>query len=211
LPAIGGSIHVADWTAALEKFGLNCTCGSRATVDWEEAVLQYLSRLTLMGAGALALSVGNLSAAEGIGEALAVIDQASAIGTVGQRPLAAGEKVFLGERVKTDDIGEVQILFGDGTRMVVGPNSDMMLDEYVFRAGTAENQFVVRAFNGAFRFITGNSEKDAYLIQTPSATIGVRGTVFDFAVTPDNTNLLLMHGGVNVCGNDFGCTRADVE
>jgi hypothetical protein len=164
-------------------------------------------------AGALAFSATATAAfaAEGIGEALAVVDQASAEGTVGQRPLAAGAKVFLGERVKTDSIGEVQILFGDGTRMVVGPNSDMMLDEYVFRAGTAENQFVVRAFNGAFRFITGEAEKDAYLIQTPSATIGVRGTVFDFAVTPDDTNLLLLHGGVNVCGNDFGCTRADVD
>lgn len=162
-------------------------------------------------AGAIALSAATAGAAEGVGEALAVIDQASAEGTVGLRTLAAGTKVFLGDRVKTDSIGEAQLLFDDGTRMVVGPNSDMVLDEFVFRAGVTENQFVVRAFNGAFRFITGNAEKDAYLIQTPSATIGVRGTVFDFAVTPGETNLILLEGGANVCGNDFGCTWAEVE
>jgi hypothetical protein len=150
-------------------------------------------------------------AAEEIGKAVAVIDHATTEGSVGKRTLSVGAKIHRGERVRTDSIGEAQILFDDGTRMVLGPNSDMMLDDFVFRSGDAENQFVVRAFNGAFRFITGNASKDAYLIHTPAATIGVRGTVFDFAVTPGDTNLLLLHGGVNVCGNEFGCTRATVD
>lgn len=151
------------------------------------------------------------AAADSIGEAVAVIDQASAIGKVGERTLAVGMPVHLGELVKTDSAGEAQLLFNDGTRMVVGSNSEMMLDEFVFRSSATENQFVVRALNGAFRFITGEASKDSYMIHTPAATIGVRGTTFDFAVTPDDTNLLLLHGGVNMCGNDFGCTRADVK
>lgn len=170
----------------------------------------HLLHLAISWVAAIAFTATTAAAAEGIGEALAVIDQASTEGTVGEQTLAVGMEVFLGDRVKTDSIGEAQILFNDGTRMVIGPNSHLMLDELVFRAGATENKFIVRAFNGAFRFITGGAPKDAYLIQTPSATIGVRGTTFDFSVTPDNTKLLLLHGGVNVCGTDGKCTWADV-
>jgi len=171
----------------------------------------YPVKLALSCLAFAALCGTSAVAAEGIGKAVAVIDQASAIGKVGKRTLAIGMPVHLGELVKTDEAGEAQLLFNDGTRMVVGANSEMMLDEFVFRSSATENQFVVRALNGAFRFITGDASKDSYMIHTPAATIGVRGTVFDFSVTPDDTNLLLLHGGVNMCGNDFGCTRADVN
>jgi hypothetical protein len=168
-------------------------------------------RLTAAILSAAALTGAPALATESIGEAVAVIDQASTVGSVGEQTLAVGMAVHRGDLVKTDEIGEAQLLFNDGTRLVVGPNSEMMLDDFVFRSGATENQFVVRALNGAFRFITGEATKDSYLIHTPSATIGVRGTVFDFAVTSDDTQLLLLHGGVNMCGNNFGCTRADVE
>ena len=170
-----------------------------------------LKQLTISCVAAIALAATPVVAAEDIGEALAVIDQASTEGTVGNQKLSVGMKVFLGDRVITDAAGEVQLLFKDGTRMVVGPNSELMLDELVYRAGASENKFIVRAFNGAFRFITGEAEKDAYLIHTPSATIGVRGTIFDFSVTADETNLLLLHGGATVCGNNGECTWADVD
>jgi len=167
-------------------------------------------KLALSCVAAVVLSAMPAAAAGNIGEAVAVIDQASTVGEVGERTLAVGMEVRLGDLVKTDSAGQAQLLFKDGTRLVVGPNSQMKLDKFVFRSGATENQFVVRALNGAFRFITGDATKDSYLIHTPSATIGVRGTVFDFAVTPKDTNLLLLDGGVNMCGNDFGCTRADV-
>ena len=160
---------------------------------------------------ALVIAFNTAAAADGIGEAVAVIDQASTKGTVGEQALSVGMKVFLGDLVKTDSGGEAQILFDDGTRMVIGPNSELMLDDFAFRAGATENKFIVRAFNGAFRFITGEAQKDAYLIQTPSATIGVRGTIFDFSVTSTETNLLLLHGGANVCGNNGKCAWADVD
>jgi hypothetical protein len=175
------------------------------------SVRSCLKQLTISWVAAIALAATPATAADDIGEALAVIDQASTEGTVGNQKLSVGMKVLLGDRVITDSAGEAQLLFNDGTRMVVGPNSELMLDEFVFRAGATENQFVVRALNGAFRFITGEAQKDAYLIQTPSATIGVRGTIFDFSVSAGETNLLLLHGGATVCGNDGGCTWAEVD
>ena len=168
----------------------------------------YSALPALLCVGAMALAPAASSAAEGIGEALAVVDQASAQGEVGERELAVGAEVFLGDKVITDGIGTAQLLFEDGTRMVVGPNSELVLDQFVFRSGAAENQFAIRALTGAFRFITGNQPKDAYIIQTPSATMGVRGTKFDIAVMPDETQVLLYTGSAAVCGNNAGCTYA---
>jgi hypothetical protein len=112
-------------------------------------------------------------AAGGVGKAMAVIDAASASGQVGERTLTVGAEVFIGDLVATDTVGEAQLLFSDGTRMVVGANSSLMIDQFVFRGKAMENKFAVRALAGAFRFISGDS---GFTIQTPTATIGGRGT-----------------------------------
>lgn len=165
-----------------------------------------------ISAAALALAASPALAAEdSIGEALAVVDQASVSGEVGDRTLAVGAEVFLGDRVVTDGEGTAQLLFVDGTRMVVGPNSELMLDAFVFRSAAAENQFAVRALGGAFRFITGDAPKDAYLIHTPTATMGIRGTSFDISVTETETSFLLYTGAATVCGTTGGCATAEVE
>ena len=174
--------------------------------------MRHFRPLLFLLAGLAAIDLDSRTrAADQIGEALAVIDQATATGTAGEQTLRVGMQLASGDRIRTDAIGQAQLLFKDGTRLVVGPNSDLELDEFVFRAEAAENKFVVNAFNGAFRFITGGAEKDAYLIRTPSATIGVRGTIFDFAVTSGETNLLLLHGGATVCGETGECTLTDIE
>ena len=126
---------------------------------------------------AMALSVAATAAAQadGVGRAVAVIDSASASGQIGDRTLAVGSMVFVGDLVKTDSAGQAQLLFDDGTRMVVGANSSLVIEEFLFRGKAAENTFAVRALGGAFRFISGDSGAQNYVIRTPTGTIGVRG------------------------------------
>src|SRR5690606_263453 len=57
----------------------------------------------------------------------------------------------------------------------------------------------INALSGTFRFITGNAPKDRYVIETPTGTIGVRGTIFDFFVTAANTYILQLHGSTEDC------------
>jgi len=148
-------------------------------------------------------------AAEGVGEAMAVIDRASVSGQSGERTLAVGSKVFVGDLVTTDAEGQVQLRFSDGTRMIVGPVSLLLIDELRFGGGTGENRFAVHALAGRFRFISGDSGDRGYSIRTPSATISVRGTAFDFTVTPEGeTKLLLLEGEARLCpedGEDDNC------
>jgi len=115
-------------------------------------------------------------AAGSVGKAMAVIDAASASGKIGDRALTVGAEVFIGDLVATDTVGEAQLLFSDGTRMVVGSNSSLVIDQFVFRGKSTENKFAVRALGGAFRFISGDSGDSAYSIRTPTATLGVGAT-----------------------------------
>jgi len=159
---------------------------------------------TVITAAAVSLSATTAPAAEGIGEAMAVVDAASVSGQVGERTLAVGSRVFIGDLVVTDAVGEAQLLFSDGTRMVVGPNSSLVIDEFVFRGNAAENKFAVRALGGVFRFISGESGDSNYSITTPSATIGVRGTAFDLTVM-GWTKLVLLQGIATLCGEGNDC------
>ncbi len=136
-----------------------------------------MMRLLAIPAAAMTLGFSSVSAAEtSAGEVIAVIDQAEVTGNLGVRKLEVGAEVKLGELVVTDSGGEAQLLFLDGTRMVVGPNSELVIEEFVFRKESTSNKFAVRALGGAFRFIAREGgENDDYVIRTPTATIGVRG------------------------------------
>ena len=83
--------------------------------------------------------------------------------------------IFSGDRITTDEIGNAQIKFRDDTKLVVGPNSTLVIDAFVFNKDDTARQVSISALKGAFRFISGKSPKDVYRITTPTATIGVRG------------------------------------
>ena len=103
--------------------------------------------------------------------------------------------VFAGDVIKTDRRGTAQILFADETKMVIGPNSQVSVDNFVFQGPSKAGTFAINAVRGSFRFITGVSAKNAYSINTPMATIGVRGTEFDGHVAADGTTTVAMWHG----------------
>ncbi|MEX0627034.1 MAG: FecR domain-containing protein, partial [Cucumibacter sp.] len=118
------------------------------------------------------------------------------------RGLEDGSDLFMGEQVVTTASGQVQIIFNDNTKMVVGPNSSLLIEEYLLRNDQTLSRFTINALGGTYRFITGDSDHNVYEIKTPTGTIGVRGTAFDFDVDPVTfeVHLLLYWGGVGMCG-----------
>ncbi len=162
------------------------------------------------GAFALALFALNtgqsFAAEEPSGTTVAVIPAAAASGLNGKRVLEVTGPVFMGDRVQTGPAGEAQIKFRDDTRLVVGPNSRMVIDAFVFNNDNTARQVTMKAFRGTFRFITGNSRKQAYSIRTPTTTIGVRGTRFDFSVERDGeTRFALLEGEARLCDGRGRC------
>jgi FecR protein len=155
-----------------------------------------------VAAGVLALSSWSATAvAQPSGAVIAVIQQSQADGQGGKRVLEVEAPVFSGDKIVTGPIGEAQIKFRDNTKLVVGPNSTMTIDAFVFNDNGDAKKFAINVTRGAFRFITGNGPKSAYSISTPTATIGVRGTELDFLVEriTGNTQVLTLGGQSRTC------------
>jgi hypothetical protein len=123
---------------------------------------------------AAAVTAGTI-VAQPSGVVLAVVQQSEADGQTGKRTLLVEAPVYSGDHIITGPTGQAQVKFRDDTKLVVGPNSMMIIDAFVFSDQDSARQISINAVKGAFRFITGKSPKDAYSITTPTATIGVRG------------------------------------
>jgi hypothetical protein len=121
------------------------------------------------------------------------------------RILEVGADVSVGELIVTGSAGQVQIVFDDDTRLVVGPHSALLIETYLMASSNTAQQLTINALGGSFRFITGNSPKPAYSINTPTAAIAVRGTEFDIIAEPDNTKIMLYEGALQICNPDGTC------
>lgn len=152
----------------------------------------------LLAAAALAVA-GDARAAERIGVASVVKNEVS--GTLGGRTrvLDVGAGVFHNEVIATQDESSTQLLFRDETSLTVGPRSRVTLDRFVYDPNTGAGDVVVNAVEGTFRFVSGSARSDSYKIETPVATIGLRGTVLEWRVDADgNMLLVVVDGGVTV-------------
>ena len=147
----------------------------------------------------VALAAMTLSAlADPIAKVVAVVGSPTSSGPGGNRTLAAGADIFEKDKISVSS-GNVQILFNDGTKLVVGPGSTLVISTYLMQGdGSSAQDFSIKALRGTFRFITGKSPKNAYDIQTANATIGIRGTGFDFWVQ-NATGVAVLKGKVRLC------------
>jgi hypothetical protein len=140
-----------------------------------------------------------------IGKIVAVVGQPTSSGPSGTRNLTAGAEVFEHDKISVGS-GNAQVLLNDGTRLVVGPGSSLRIEKYLMRSGGTAKNISINALRGTFRFITGRSAKSAYDIRTANATIGIRGTGFDFSVTK-NTAVAVVEGKVKLCGKGGACVN----
>lgn len=154
----------------------------------------------ILGFIAIALSI-TAAIAAGDGQAVGVNPSAKAGGTT----LVVGADINVGDRVTTGNSGQVQILFSDQTKLVVGPSSSLLIEKYLLRGNGTADKLAVKALGGTFRFITGRSPKSAYQINTPTAAIAIRGTKFDFMVGGGQTLVMLYEGALTVCSGRSKC------
>lgn len=160
-----------------------------------------MPRLGVFFALLVALLAADVRAADSLGQVAEVRPEAT--GGFGQSrvTLIKGAELREGETVVTGLNGEVQVLFSDQTRLVIGRGSSLIIERYLMRNDGTAQKFAVNALAGTFRFITGKGDKNAYKIATPTGTIGIRGTEFDFTVEGQTglTSVVLFHGAVILC------------
>ena len=143
-------------------------------------------------------------------DSIAKVVAASGGATASGHAITAGSDIAEHDKIAVGAGGNVQLQFTDGTKLVVGPNSTLVIEKYLMQGGGTAKDVSVDALRGTFRFITGRSAKTAYDIKTANSTIGIRGTGFDFWVD-DRTGLVVLEGKVKLCSKnkcldiDAGC------
>lgn len=150
------------------------------------------------------------SAADQIGSAVRIVNKVTGEIDQQQRQLKTNDAVNQNEAIDVapDSLGELKL--NDDTKLAIGPGARLVLDKFVYDPKPSTGTVSVNLITGAFRFITGLSRKGNYVLRTPSASIAVRGTIFDIYVDPaGGTWLLLLEGSVRVCNNANQC--ADVS
>jgi ferric-dicitrate binding protein FerR (iron transport regulator) len=129
-----------------------------------------------------------------VGSARVIVADVSAQMAEAERRLAVADPVGFQELISTAGDSAAAIALIDGTELAMGENARVRLDEFVLSDGP-DASLSLQVDRGALRFVTGAMPKPAYRISTPSASLAVRGTVFDLAVGDDGTAYLAVDSG----------------
>lgn len=137
------------------------------------------SRSIWLSATALIALSSVAHAQDSVGRTAVVVKQVSGQLQQNIRQLAVKDDVHLDEMISTMPESASQLVFFDGTILAIGENSNVALTKYVYDPRPSVAKMTVNAVKGMFRFTSGMFSKSAYQIETPLATIGVRGTDFE--------------------------------
>jgi hypothetical protein len=164
----------------------------------------------LIGISAFALAIPQLTVAKAeplkVGQAEVIRNEVVNVDGAKLLPIAVGDTVVRDEVVSTSKDSDARIGLIDSTKLALGPNSTLKIDRAVYADESRYKQIVIRLTEGAFRFVTGNSDKKSYRIETPTAVVGVRGTILDILISENKTLVTLQDGLASVCAGKK-CTR----
>ena len=153
------------------------------------------------------LAASPLSAQTRVGEAAVVKNQVLRVAGSATSQINVGDGLLRDEVVRTGLDSATRLVMADSTNLSLGPSASLKLDRTVFDDEHHYRDVAVRLTSGAVRFVTGNSEKAAYKITTPLATIGVRGTTLDILSQRGQTIVNLQEGQSTVCTLSFECVQ----
>ena len=91
--------------------------------------------------------------------------------------------------------GVVGITFDDDTQVRVDQHSELVIDDFVYDPATSQGSLGLKIALGTVKYASGNiahNNPDTVDIETPSATIAVRGTAFTMTVDETGRSLVIL-------------------
>jgi hypothetical protein len=141
-----------------------------------------------------------------VGEAVVIQNEVVRVAAT-TTPINVGDSMLRDETVRTGADSAARFVMADSTNLSLGPSATLKLDRTVFNDEHSYRDVAIRMTTGAFRFVTGHSEKTAYKITTPLATIGVRGTTLDILSQRGRSVVVLQDGAASVCTTTLQCVQ----
>ena len=116
---------------------------------------------------------------------IAAVQKVSGTATVVRQGRAISAKIGLDlyqyDTLRTGSDGSIGVIFNDDTSLSLGPGSMLVIDEFVFAPKQGKYSIALRMIKGTVAYFSGLISKlapDSAHIETPTASIGIRGTKF---------------------------------
>jgi len=168
-------------------------------------------RAALAALSCIALFAASTGAnAEPVGKASAKINaayQQPPQATVGE--LHLNDPVIRNAVLSTKPNSALEVTFLDGSKLSMGANSTMVVDDYVYSGPGGAGKQTLRYTQGLFRFVSGTIPKDQVKGKTPTVTIGIRGTIYRLKQNADGSGELAVEFGPNGEGYEVTLTDKD--
>ncbi|MGY8680700.1 FecR family protein [Bradyrhizobium sp. UFLA05-153] len=155
---------------------------------------------------ALSCTASAAQAQTRVGEAVVIQKEVVRVAATATQ-INVGDSMLRDETVRTGAGSAARFVMADSTNLSLGPSATLKLDRTVFNDEHSYRDVAIQMTTGAFRFVTGHSEKAAYKITTPLATIGVRGTTLDILSQRGRSVVVLQEGAASVCTLGFQCIQ----
>ncbi|MEW5908401.1 MAG: FecR family protein [Thermodesulfobacteriota bacterium] len=132
--------------------------------------------------GLIILGQGNTAVAEEFIGGLRKVKGSAYIERKTQKIAAQnGAKILQNDILKTGPDGSMGVIFNDNTRISIGPESELIVLRYLFEPDQSRFSFLGKIIKGTLSYISGSLGKfapDSVAVETPTTTIGIRGTRF---------------------------------
>jgi hypothetical protein len=96
-------------------------------------------------------------------------------------PATAGTRLHVGDTLGTGPDGSLGVLLRDNSSLSIGPSSSLVLRDFLFSPSEGKFSLLVRLSRGTMAYLSGLIGKlapEKARFETPTATIGIRGTHF---------------------------------
>ena len=106
-----------------------------------------------------------------------------------KRRLVMGSPLYSGDYLNSQKQSYAILAFRDGGRITVQAETEYEISDYIYQQKNQENKSIHKLITGGMRVLTGHIgkvKKENYKINTPVATIGIRGTGFDLYYTSES-------------------------
>lgn len=130
--------------------------------------------------------------------------QTRSVGESGWRRSIVDGAVRQADAIVTGADSRLLIRLTDESVLTVGANAALNVDRFVIDTESDPAGVLVSMVRGAFRFVSGSrgAERERVAFRTPTATIGIRGTIIEAAVGAEALELLDGEAGMSVPGDD---------
>lgn len=127
----------------------------------------------------LAGGAASAGAEDPAGGVAAVYHQLTARTLSDSRALEVEDSVFPGEELRTGADGRARVALVDGAMLTLGEGAVVRVDRMIFDPSGSAGEAAFSVLHGAFRMVSGElGARGAVTLETPIATIGIRGTDF---------------------------------